>query len=45
VRVELIGEVGGDGIEVAAGEVSLRLPVEAAAAAWRSLGERFDAPA
>ncbi len=40
----LIGEVAGDRIEIS-GDGSLNLPVAAAASAWRSLGDRFDAVA
>jgi phosphoribosylformylglycinamidine synthase len=38
----LIGEVGGETLEIVAGESSLSAPVATAAAAWHSLGERFD---
>ncbi len=40
-----IGEVGGEAIEVAAGDRSLRLGLAEAAAAWRSLGDRLGAGA
>ena len=38
----LIGEVGGTTIEIAAGDRSLVVGLEGAAAAWRSLGERAE---
>jgi phosphoribosylformylglycinamidine synthase len=37
----LLGEVSGDRIEIS-GDSGLSVPLEAAASAWRSLGERFD---
>jgi phosphoribosylformylglycinamidine synthase len=41
----LIGEVGGEKLEIAVGESSLSVPLATAAAAWHSLGERFDGAA
>ncbi|MET0558754.1 MAG: phosphoribosylformylglycinamidine synthase subunit PurL [Solirubrobacterales bacterium] len=40
-----LGEVGGETIEIAAGDHSLSLPVAAAERAWRSLDERAEAVA
>jgi phosphoribosylformylglycinamidine synthase len=40
----LIGEVGGDSIEIAAGEVVLRVDLAEAGAAWRSLEARVEGP-
>jgi phosphoribosylformylglycinamidine synthase subunit PurL len=37
----LLGQVGGEAIEIAAGDRSLRLPLDQAAAAWHSLQERL----
>jgi phosphoribosylformylglycinamidine synthase len=37
----LIGEVGGESIEIAAGERSISVPLADAERAWRSLGERL----
>jgi phosphoribosylformylglycinamidine synthase len=37
----LIGEVGGESLEIAGGGAALRLALESASAAWRSLGERL----
>jgi len=42
VAVLYLGKVGGGAIEIAAGDRSLSLPLAAAEAAWRSLGERFE---
>jgi phosphoribosylformylglycinamidine synthase subunit PurL len=39
-----IGEVGGDSIEIAAGDRSLTVALKDAERAWRSLGGRLDAP-
>ncbi|HSI79184.1 MAG TPA: phosphoribosylformylglycinamidine synthase subunit PurL [Solirubrobacterales bacterium] len=39
----LIGEAGGESIEVSAAEVELQVPLAAAERAWRSLGERMAA--
>lgn len=44
VPFALIGEAGGDVLRVRAGGAALELPLERAARAWRSLGERMDAP-
>jgi phosphoribosylformylglycinamidine synthase len=38
----LIGEVGGDRVEIAAGGTSVSVPVAEAAASWSSLGERLE---
>jgi phosphoribosylformylglycinamidine synthase II len=40
--VLIIGEVGGDSIELEAAEQSLRVPLVEAEEAWRSLGERAE---
>jgi len=40
-----IGDAGGDRIELAAAEAELDVALADAARAWRSLGERMDAPA
>jgi phosphoribosylformylglycinamidine synthase len=45
VEVAFLGKVGGDTIEIAAGDHSLVVPLADAERAWRSLGERLDAPA
>jgi len=37
----LIGETGGATLEIAAGDRSLTLDLDALRSAWRSLGERF----
>jgi len=42
VAVLYLGEVGGESIEIAAGDQSLTVPLTAAEAAWRSLGERVE---
>jgi phosphoribosylformylglycinamidine synthase subunit PurL len=42
VKVTVLGEVGGDAIAAEAGELAVSVPVEAAAEAWRSLGERLE---
>ncbi|HET7054032.1 MAG TPA: AIR synthase-related protein, partial [Solirubrobacterales bacterium] len=42
VAVLYLGKVGGDTIEIAAGDRSLSLPLADAESAWRSLGERLD---
>ena len=41
----VIGEVGGDEIEIAAGEVSLQITLPEARAAWNSLAERLEVQA
>lgn len=41
VEVLLLGEVGGEAIEIAAGDRSLTLPLADAARAWRSLADRL----
>jgi len=41
VAVLYLGQVGGEEIEIAAGDRSLSLPLADAEAAWRSLGERL----
>ncbi len=43
VEVLYLGQVGGDAIEIAAGDRSLSLPLADAEAAWRSLPERAEA--
>jgi phosphoribosylformylglycinamidine synthase subunit PurL len=43
VEVLLLGKVGGDAIEIAAGERAIEVPIAAARRAWTSLGERVDA--
>jgi len=40
-----LGTSGGDQVAIACGEATLAVPVAEAAAAWRSLGARFDAAA
>jgi phosphoribosylformylglycinamidine (FGAM) synthase-like enzyme len=42
VEVLLLGKVGGDAVEIAAGDRSLTVPLVNAEQAWRSLGERLD---
>ncbi|HEX7060184.1 MAG TPA: phosphoribosylformylglycinamidine synthase subunit PurL [Solirubrobacterales bacterium] len=42
VEVILLGKVGGDLVEIAAGDHSLTVSVADAERAWRSLGERLD---
>ncbi len=42
VEVLLLGKVGGDAVEIAAGDRSLGLLLADAAHAWRSLGEQLD---
>ena len=42
VAVLYLGKVGGETIEIAAGDRSLSLPLADAEAAWRSLGERVE---
>ncbi len=42
VDVVVIGETGGSEVELAAGDISLSVPVSAAEAAWRSLAARID---
>jgi phosphoribosylformylglycinamidine synthase subunit PurL len=42
LAVLVIGDVGGEGIEIEAAEQSLSLPVAEAERAWRSLGERAE---
>ncbi len=43
VEVLIVGETGGQRVEIAAGEASLSVPITEAASAWRSLGARIDA--
>jgi phosphoribosylformylglycinamidine synthase len=43
VAVLLLGKVGGDAIEIAAGDRSLSLPLAEAERAWHSLGARVEA--
>ncbi len=43
VEVLLLGKVGGEAIEIAAGERAIEVPIAAASRAWASLGERVDA--
>jgi len=43
VAVLYLGQVGGEEVEVAAGDRSLSLPLAEAESAWRSLGERAEA--
>lgn len=42
VAVEMIGRVGGDSVELEAGDTRLTVPVSEAAAAWLSLGARIE---
>jgi len=42
VAVLYLGEVGGEQVEIAAGDQSLTLPLDAAARAWHSLGEQVE---
>jgi phosphoribosylformylglycinamidine synthase len=44
-EVVILGEVAGERVEIAAGEEAISVAVAEAAAAWRSLSERFDGPA
>jgi phosphoribosylformylglycinamidine synthase len=43
VEVLLLGKVGGDAVEIAAGDRSLRLPLADAASAWHSLPAQVEA--
>jgi phosphoribosylformylglycinamidine synthase II len=45
IGATLIGEVGGETIEIAAGDRSLSVPLTDAGRAWHSLGERIEATA
>jgi phosphoribosylformylglycinamidine synthase subunit PurL len=44
IAVLYLGTVGGDAVEIAAGDRSLTVPLADAERAWRSLAERLDAP-